>query len=74
MAESRIKINFNIYYDSCMAVKKDISKREAELIEQIVNNCEGGQKKMFFLIHFLFGSNQIKMLPEYTSYFTFASS
>ena len=32
--KSRIKINFNIDYDSCMAVKKDISKREAELIEE----------------------------------------
>ena len=34
-------INFNIYYDSCMAVKKAISIRKAELMEQSVINCEG---------------------------------
>ena len=26
--KTRITINFNIYYDSCMAVKKAISKKE----------------------------------------------
>ena len=29
--KNRITINFNIYYDSCMAVKKAISKRKADL-------------------------------------------
>ena len=43
----RITINFNIYYDSCMAVKKAISMRKAELMEQRVINCEGDQKKQF---------------------------
>ena len=33
-----ITINFNIYYDSCMAVKKAISIRKAELMEQSVIN------------------------------------
>ena len=32
--KTRITINFNIYYDSCMAVKRVISKRKAELIFQ----------------------------------------
>ena len=69
-----ITINFNIYYDSCMAVKKTISIRGAELLEQCVINCEGDQKKLFSLIHSLFGSRKITVLPEYTSSFTLASS
>ena len=45
---TRITINFNIYYDSCMAVKKAISIRKAEPVEQSVINCEGDQKKLIF--------------------------
>ena len=57
-----------------MAVKKAISIRKAELMEQKVINCEGDQKKLFSLIHSLFGSKKITVLPEYTSSFTLASS
>ena len=32
--KTRITINFNIYYDSCMAVKKVISKRKAEIMDK----------------------------------------
>ena len=53
-----------------MAVKKAISIRKAELMEQRVINCEGDQKKLFSLIHSLFGSKKITVLPEYTSSFT----
>ena len=58
-----------------MAVKRDISKKKAELMEQKVTNCEGDQKKLFFYLkHSLFGSKKITVLPEYTSSFTLASS
>ena len=53
-----------------MAVKKAISIRKAELMEQNVINCD--QKKLFSLIHSLFGSKKITVLPEYTSSFTLA--
>ena len=43
-------------------------------MEQCVINCEGDQKKLFSLIHSLFGSRKITVLPEYTSSFTLASS
>ena len=72
--KTRIAINFNIYYDSCMAGKKGISIRKAELMEQRVINYEGDQKKLFSLIHSLFGSKIITVLTEYTSSFTLASS
>ena len=48
-----ITINFNTNYDSCMTVKKAISKRKAEPMDQRVINCEGDQKKLFSLIHSL---------------------
>ena len=56
-----------------MAVKKAISKRKAELMEQRVTNCKCDQKKLFSLIHSLFGSKKIIVLPEYTSSVTLAS-
>ena len=62
------------YYDSCMAVKRVISERKAELMEQKVNNCKGDQKKMFSLIHSLFESKTITVLPEYTISFALVSS
>ena len=48
-----------------MVVKKAISIRKAELMEQSVINCEGHQKKLFSLIHSIFGSKKITVLPEY---------
>ena len=57
-----------------MAVKKAISIRKAELMEQRVINCEGDQKKLFSHIHSLFGSKKITVLPEYNSSFTLSSS
>ena len=57
-----------------IVVKKAISIRNAELMEQRVINCDGDQKKLFSLIHSLFGSKKITVLPEYTSSFTLASS
>ena len=56
--KTRTTINFDIYYDSCKAVKKAISKRKSELMEQRVIDCEGDQKKLFSLIHSLFGSKK----------------
>ena len=43
--KTRTTINFDIYYESCKAVKKAISKRKSELMEQRVIDCEGDQKK-----------------------------
>ena len=72
--KTRTTINFNIYYDSCKAVKEAISKRKSELMEQRVIDCEGDQKKLFSLIHSLLGSKKNTVLPEYTSSFTLAST
>ena len=46
--KTRTTIHFNIYYDSCKAVKEAISTRKSELMEQRVIDCEGDQKKIVF--------------------------
>ena len=61
--KTRITINFNIYCNNCMAVKNTISIRKTKLIKQKVINCEDDQKKLFSLIHSLFGSKKITVLP-----------
>ena len=73
-SKTRTTIKFDIYYDSCKAVKEAISKRKSELMEQRVIDCEGDQKKMFYLIHSLLGSKKNAVLPEYTNSFTLAST
>ena len=72
--KTRTTINVDIYYESCKAVKKAISKIKSELMEQMVIDCEGDQKKLFSLIHSLLGSKKNTVLPEYTSCFTLAST
>ena len=51
--KTRTTINFDIYYDSCKAVKKAISKRKSKLIKQKVIDCEDDQKKKCFLSYIL---------------------
>ena len=63
--KTRTTINFDIYCDSCKAVKNAISKRKSGLMEQRINNCEGYQIKLFSLIHSLLGSKKITVWPEY---------
>ena len=55
-------------------MKRVISRRKSELMEQRVIDCEGDQKKLFSLIHSLLGSKKNTVLPEYTSSFTLAST
>ena len=45
--KTRITINFDIYYDSCNAVKRKFQKK-SELMEQTVIDCEADQKKIVF--------------------------
>ena len=42
--KTHTSINFDIYYDSCKAVKNAISKRKSE---QRVIDCEGPEKIIF---------------------------
>ena len=57
----------------CKAVKKAISKRKSELMEQRVLIVKV-TRHFFSLIHSLLGSKKNTMLPEYSISFTFAST
>ena len=71
----RTTINFDIYYDSCKAVKKAISKRKSELMEQRDSLIVKVTRKNCFLSYiFYFGSKKNTVLPEYTSSFALAST
>ena len=54
-----------------MAVKRVISKRKDELMEQRVNNWEDDRKKLFFLLHSIFWSktNHSAAIIYYFFYF-----
>ena len=67
-------INFDIYYDSRKVVKRAISKRKSELMEQRIIDCESDQKKLFSLIHSLPVRKKHTLFPEYTSSFTLATT
>ena len=54
------------------AVKKDISKRKSELMEQRVIDCEGDKKISSYTFSTWYLKNTV--LPEYTSSFTLAST
>ena len=58
--KTRTTINFDTYYDSCKAVKKYISKRKSELMEQRVIDCEGDQKKWFLSYILYLGVKRIQ--------------
>ena len=51
--KTRTTINFDIYCDSCKAVKEAISKRKSELMEQRVIDCEGDHTN-YFLSYILY--------------------
>ena len=58
--KTRTTINFDIDYDSYIAVKRAISKRTSELMEQRVIDCKGDQKKMFLSYILYLGVKRIQ--------------
>ena len=57
----------------CKAVKRAISKRKSELMEQRVLIVKV-TRNYFYPIHYLLGRKKNTVLPEYSSSFTFAST
>ena len=66
--------------DNILAVKAFRRKKRVNLAEksepmkQRINDCEGDQKQLFYLIHSLLGSKKITVFPEYINSFTLAST
>ena len=48
--QSPITINYDLYYESCEAVKNAIKDSKTVTIQNKINDCKGDQKKI--LIHF----------------------
>ena len=45
---SPITINYDLYYESCEAVKNAIKdSKESVTIQNTINDCKGNQKKIF---------------------------
>ena len=71
--KTRITINFTIYYDSSMTLKRLFQKGKLNYGNKWLL-CINDLMKLFSLIHSLFGSGKITVLPGYTSYFTLVSA
>ena len=41
---TRLTVYYDIYFESCMAVKKTISESKAQILQNKINDCKGDQK------------------------------
>ena len=69
--KTRLTVHFDMYSESCMAVKKAISKSKSVILK--ISDCNGDQKKLFKMVDTLLGLNKEAMLPKYDSPLTMAS-
>ena len=44
---NRLTIHYDLYIESCMAVKKVINESKSQILEKKINECHGDQKKNF---------------------------
>ena len=71
--KTRLIVHFDMYSESCMAVKKAISKSKSVILQMKISDCNGGQKKLFKFVDTLLGRNKEATLPKYDSPLTMAS-
>ena len=45
---TRLTIHYDLYIESCMAVKKAINESKSQILEKKINECHGDQKKTFW--------------------------
>ena len=67
--QSPITINYDLYYESCEAVKNAIKDSKTVTIQNKINDCKGDQKNIFKIIHSFLGRKIQQVLPEYTCSF-----
>ena len=58
--QSPITINYDLYYESCEAVKNAIKDSKTVTIQNKINDCKGDQKKIFKIIDSLLGRKNNK--------------
>ena len=71
--KTRLTVHFDMYSESCMAVKKTISKIKSVILQKKISDCNGDQKKFFKIVDTLLGRNKEATLPKYDSPLTMAS-
>ena len=63
---TRLTILFDLYKESCKAVKHAITESKAKITQQKISDCNGDQKKLYKIVDPLLGKNKITVLPEYS--------
>ena len=63
---TRLTIHFDLYKESCKAVKQAIIESKAKITQQKICDCNGDQIKLFKIVDPLFGRNKTTLWPEYS--------
>ena len=71
---TRLTIHFDLYKESCKAVKQAIIKSKAKITQQKISDCNGDQTKLFKIVDPLLGRNKTTVLSEYSDPATLAST
>ena len=67
-------INFEIFQESCMAVKHAIDENKTQVIQKKITESNGDQKKLFNIVNTLLGRRKQLVLPDYNNPITLAST
>ena len=71
--KTRLTVHFDMYSESCMAVKTAISNSKSEILQNKISDCNGVQKNIFKIVDTLLGRNKLTTLQKYDSPLTMAS-
>ena len=70
---TRLTIHYDLYKESCMAVKKAISESKSQIFQKKINECHGDQKFFFEIVDTMIGRKRNVVLPKYDDPATLAS-
>ena len=62
---TRLTIHYDLYKESCMAVKKGISESKSQIFLKKINECHGDQKRLFEIIGIMIGRKRNDVLSIY---------
>ena len=65
LRKNPIVINFQIYQESCLAVKNAINESKTKVIQKKIVDSKGDQKQLFKIVETLLGRTKQIVLPEY---------
>ena len=67
-------INFELFQESCMAVKHAIDENKTQVIQKKITESNGDQKKLFNIVNTLLGRRKQLVLSDYNNPITLAST